>query len=121
MVMTAVMFAAVALVACGGGDDDDDSPGSGGNGASAPIEVRMLDIAYQSTGVRGTVGQETTLNLKNDGAQPHTFTITGLVDSGQVAAGQSKTITFKPTQAGQLTFFCTVHGQAAMSGTMTVN
>jgi plastocyanin len=38
-----------------------------------------------------------------------------------VEKGQSKSVSFTPTQAGSLTFFCTVHGQAAMSGTLTVN
>jgi plastocyanin len=122
LVASVVVVIAAAFVACGGGDDeDDDSPGPSGGGNSAAIDVRMLDFAYESTGVRGVAGQQTTLNLKNDGAQPHTFTITGLVDSGTVAPGQSKTISFTPTQAGTLTFFCAIHSQAVMSGRMTVN
>ena len=119
LVVCAAVSVAAFLVACGGGGDDDSSSTS--DGASAPIEVKMVDFAYEAKPLTGRVGQAITLNLMNNGAQPHTFTIAGLVDSGRVEPGQSKTITFTPTQAGPLTFFCTVHGQAAMSGTLTVS
>jgi plastocyanin len=120
LVLAAAASLALLLIACGGGDDDEDDGSSSGSGGGGAIDVRMLDFAYESTGVRGRAGQEVTINLKNDGAQPHTFTITGLVDSERVDAGQSKTIRFTPAQAGTLTFFCTIHGQSSMSGRMTV-
>jgi len=120
LVVCAVVAVAAFLVACGA-DDDDSSSGSGSDGDSGRIEVRMVDFAYEAKPLTGRVGQSVMLDLKNDGAQPHTFTIAGVVDSQRVEAGQSKSISFTPGQAGSLTFFCTVHGQAAMSGTMTVN
>ncbi|HLG11826.1 MAG TPA: cupredoxin domain-containing protein [Dehalococcoidia bacterium] len=120
LVVFAVLSAAVFLIACGGGDDDDDSSSGSGTGGGA-VEVKMVDIAFEPKTLTGRVGQAITLNLTNAGAQPHTFTIAGLVDSQRVEPGQSKSINFTPTQAGTLTFICTVHGQAAMSGTMTVN
>jgi plastocyanin len=106
------------LVACGGDDDDDGGSSSASGGGT---EVKMRDFSYEPKTLTGRAGQAVTLELKNEGAQPHTFTIAGVVDSERVEAGKSKSISFTPTQAGSLTFFCTVHGQAAMSGTLTVN
>jgi plastocyanin len=118
LVVCAVIAIAVFLVACGGGDDgnEDSSSASGGG-----TEVKMRDFSYEPKGLTARAGQAVTLELKNEGEQPHTFTIAGLVDSQRVEKGQSKSITFTPTQAGSLTFFCTVHGQATMSGTLSVN
>jgi plastocyanin len=81
----------------------------------------MIDFGYQPAQLTGRVGQQLTLSLRNTGATPHTFTITGLVDSGVVAAGATGQAQFTPTATGTLTYFCTVHGQAAMSGTLTVS
>jgi plastocyanin len=118
LVVCAVIAIAVFLVSCGGGDDgnEDSSSASGGG-----TEVKMRDFSYEPKGLTARAGQAVTLELKNEGEQPHTFTIAGLVDSQRVEKGQSKSITFTPTQAGSLTFFCTVHGQATMSGTLSVN
>jgi plastocyanin len=118
LVVCAVVSLAVLLVACGGDDDDDGGSSSSGGGGT---EVKMRDFSYDPKTLTARAGQAMTLDLKNEGEQPHTFTIAGLVDSQRVEKGQSKTITFTPTQAGSLTFFCTVHGQATMSGTLTVN
>jgi plastocyanin len=108
----------VFLVACGGDDDDDGGSSSGGGGGT---EVEMVDFGYEPRTLTARTGQAVSLNVVNEGDQPHTFTIAGLVDSGRVEAGQSKSVSFTPTQAGTLTFFCTIHGQASMSGTVTVN
>jgi plastocyanin len=109
----------VFLVACGGDDDDGGGGSSGGGGGGT--EVEMVDFGYEPRTLSARAGQAVSLTVVNEGDQPHTFTIAGLVDSGRVEAGQSKSVSFTPTQAGTLTFFCTIHGQASMSGTVTVN
>jgi cytochrome c oxidase subunit 2 len=122
LLVICAVSAAALLIACGGDDDgDDSSPGSGAAADGGTIEVAMVDFGYRPETLAARAGQALTINLSNEGVQPHTFTINGVVDSQQVAAGQSKTITFTPNQAGMLTFICTVHGQAAMSGTLTVS
>jgi plastocyanin len=118
LIVCAILAIAGFLVACGGGDDDDEDSGSSSGGGN---EVEMYEFRYEPKELTARAGQAVTLELKNEGEQPHSFTITGLVDSQRVEKGQSKSITFTPTQAGSLTFFCTVHGQATMSGTLTVN
>jgi plastocyanin len=124
LVLGAVAITAALLVACGGGDDDDsggsDAGGASG-GASQATALDMMDIGYEPESLTATAGRELSIALKNAGAQPHTFTITGVVDSGRMDGGASKNVTFTPASAGRMTFFCTVHGQAAMSGTLTVN
>jgi plastocyanin len=117
LVVCAVVSVAAFLVACSGGDDDDDSSGSGGGGTA----VEMVDFGYEPRSLTARAGQAVTLDLANEGDQPHTFTINNVVDSGRVEAGASKSVSFTPSQAGPLTFFCTIHGQASMSGTLTVN
>jgi plastocyanin len=62
-----------------------------------------------------------TVNVKNDGQRPHSFTIDGVVDTGRLDAGQSKTVEFTPSSAGSLAFYCTIHTAAVMSGTVTVS
>jgi plastocyanin len=119
LVVCAVIVVAGLLVACGGDDDEDDGEGSSSSGGGT--QVAMRDFSYSPNTLTARAGQAVTLELKNEGEQPHTFTIAGLTDSQRVEKGQSKSITFTPTQAGPLTFFCTVHGQASMSGTLTVN
>ena len=131
LMVCAIAITSAMLVACGG-DDDDDSPaapttsaednGAAGDGGSGETQaVNLVDFAYEPATLSATAGEEVTLELTNGGEQPHTFTIDGLVDSMEVAAGESATVTFTPAEAGTLTFFCTVHGQATMSGELTVN
>ena len=121
LVLGAVAITAALLVACGGDDDDDSGGSDSSGGASQATALDMVDIGYEPESLTATAGRELTIALKNAGAQPHTFTITGVVDSGRMDGGASKNVTFTPASAGRLTFFCTVHGQAAMSGTLTVN
>lgn len=121
LVLAVVLATAAFMVACGGGGGDDKDAAPAGGGASAATKVEIVDLAFKPESLSATAGKEVTLELKNSGAQPHTFTITGLVDSGRIETGQSKTVSFTPGQAGSLTFFCTVHGQGTMSGKLTVN
>jgi plastocyanin len=118
LAVCAVVSFAAFLAGCSGGDDDDGSPGSSSGGGTA---VEMVDFGYEPRSLTARSGQAVTLDLANEGDQPHTFTINNVVDSGRVEAGGSKSVSFTPSQAGSLTFFCTVHGQASMSGTLTVN
>ena len=60
------------------------------------------------------------LNVTNGGQRPHSFTIDGVVDSGVLQGNESKSIEFTPAAAGTLSFYCTVHGAARMSGEINV-
>ena len=92
--------------------------GAAGGGATT---MNLVDLGYSPASLTGRVGQEVTLNVRNTGALPHTFTIDGVVDSGSLAAGGGATVRFTPSQAGPLVFYCTIHGLGAMSGAMIVS
>jgi plastocyanin len=121
----------MATVACGGDSDDDSSSppptvaaqptaAGGQSGGSANTRVTMVDFAYSPTTLTARVGQQVSLDVVNNGQAPHTFTITGVVDSGTINSGQTRVVSFTPSQAGTLQFICVIHGAAAMSGTVTV-
>jgi len=88
--------------------------------AAGAQNVQMRNFAYTPAALTVQAGQPVTLNVANSGPAPHTFTIAGVVDSGSVASGTSKTVQFSVAQPGSLTFFCTIHGASVMSGTLTV-
>lgn len=135
-VAAALVLAAGGAIACGGDDDDSSSPapttvgaqptqapsggGSPAQGGGSGTRVTMVDFGYAPDAITARAGQALSLDLVNNGQAPHTFTITGVVDSGTIATGQSKPVSFTPTAAGSLQFFCAIHGVAAMSGRITV-
>ena len=91
--------------------------------AAAPtvLNVTTLDNSFNPASANARAGQKVTVNVKNDGQRPHSFTIDGVVDTGRLDAGQSKTVEFTPSSAGALTFYCTIHSAAVMSGTVNVS
>jgi plastocyanin len=95
-------------------------PPAPGPAPAATQQVQVRNFAYSPASLNAQVGQSVTINVTNAGPAPHTFTIDGLTDSGSIANGTSKSVTFTPTQARTYTFYCTIHGAAVMSGTLTV-
>ena len=128
-----LLAGAALLAACGGSDNKSSaasptrapstastaapasSPGSGGAN-----NITIADFKYTPARFNAVVGQQVSVTVTNQGAATHTFTITGVVDSGSIAPGQTRTVTFTPQQAGNLIYFCTIHGQATMSGQVMV-
>ena len=86
----------------------------------AAHQVQMRDFSYSPNSIVNTVNDPVTITVTNAGPSAHTFTINGVADSGSIPAGQTRTVQFTPTRAGDLTFFCTIHGQATMSGRISV-
>jgi plastocyanin len=146
LVAAGFLVAVIAVTAC---SDDDDNNGSGAAAAtatSAPaaatatiappaaptaipaapntggaVAMNIVDLGYSPSTLTGRVGQPVSLAVRNTGNLPHSFTIDGVVESGTLQGGGQTTIQFTPGQAGALTFYCTIHGVAGMSGTMTVS
>jgi plastocyanin len=133
----ATVVSTTVIVACGGGNDSAEganeppagrstpgvtatSPASAPNADNGAVVVSMVDFSYEPARLDARAGQEVRLTVRNDGLTPHTFTITDVVDSGIVAAGETQVVVFTPKNAGSLTFFCAVHGVALMSGQLTV-
>ena len=93
---------------------------SGGGGATS-VEVDMVDLAFQPTDITIAANTDVTINAVNKGALPHTFTIPDVADTGEVASGQSKTITVN-LPPGEYAFDCAVpgHKEAGMVGKLIV-
>lgn len=84
--------------------------------ASASKTVSVGDNFYSPATISISVGD--TVTWKNDGAAQHSATADdGSFDTGIFNSGQSRSETF--TSAGNIPYFCTVHGQA-QSGTIKV-
>lgn len=126
------MVVALFLVACAGEGGGSPSPRAttppppatptqpaGGAPAGSPT-VNMVDFGYSPAMLNLRSGQQVTIQLTNSGDAPHTFTIDGVVDSGVIAARGRGSVQFTPAQVGTLTFYCTIHGRATMSGTINV-
>ena len=96
-----------------------DQAGAGGQAAEASIS--MVDIAFEPTELRIAADTDVTITAINDGALPHSFTITDVADTGEIAAGDSGTVTVN-LAAGEYEFICSVpgHVDAGMVGTLIV-
>jgi plastocyanin len=116
-----LIVACALLVACG---NDSDGGGGGAEPAPSPTpaaqSVSLIDFGYMPSTLTARSGQSLTINLRNTGQAPHTFTIDGVVDSGTLASGGNGSVQFTPASPGTQTFYCTVHGRERMSGTLTV-
>ena len=98
----------------------------------------MTEYKYAPAAWTVPAGKAVTLNLKNTGSVVHTWTLVSkpvtdmsatldkanvLFDSGDVAAGASKTVTFTaPTTPGTYQVICTDKGhfELGMTGQLTV-
>jgi plastocyanin len=85
------------------------------------LNVTISNFTFAPNPITVRAGQAATLNVANNDAAPHTLTVMGGGGStGNIAGNGRGTMTFTRPTAGQVQFFCEVHGAARMSGTITV-
>ena len=88
--------------------------------AQQSATVEMQDFVFAPKTI--TIAAGTTVIWPNTGQAPHTSTSdTGLWDSGQKAAGESFSFTFR--EAGTFPYYCSLHGEpggVGMAGTVIV-
>jgi plastocyanin len=106
-----VALGALLLAGCGGGGD-----GGGGDAATANSTVTMRDNEFEPSDPVVTAGE---VELVNEGASPHTFTVEGEAVDVEVEAGQTVTETID-LAPGTYTLFCEFHRGQGMEGTLTV-
>ena len=75
----------------------------------------MVDLAFNPTELTIPANTDVTIHAVNSGALPHTFTIPDVVDTGEVAAGDSKDVTVN-LPPGTYDFHCAVPGHEAAGG-----
>ena len=126
----AVVLAGALLFAACGGDDDEGSDTSadtteapaddaGGEGERASLAVSVVDNSFDPTSLSAAAGSVVSIEVTNDGSNPHTFSIDDVdVDTGTLNGGDSTTVTFTMPD-GDLQYYCKIHGADVMSGTIT--
>lgn len=120
-IMVLAAAALLLLAACGGDGDDaptgtDDGESTGGGAESVTLQVSTVDNSFDPSSLSAPAGSEVTVEVTNDGSNPHTFTIDDLdVDTSTIASGESATATFTMPEAS-VTFYCAIHGEDTMSG-----
>ena len=111
MLLTAAVLATVVLAACG-------------SGAATPKElsVEASDFKFDPVTINLKAGEPVQATITNTGTLAHTFTIPDLDVNVSLAAGQTATIDFTPTESGTFELLCTVlgHKDAGMVGTVVV-
>jgi plastocyanin len=112
-ILSVAAVSLLLLAACGGGDDGGDE---GGDGTAAATTVTMRDNAFVPSDPVIASGE---IELVNEGASPHTFTVEGEDVDVEVEAGQTVTETVD-LPAGTYTLFCEFHRGQGMEGTLTV-
>jgi len=99
------------------------TPASGAAQGETTFDVEMVDIEFTQTELTVPANTDITINLANNGVGPHTYDIDELsVHSGDVAPGQSATITFNTGEPGTYEYYCAIpgHKQAGMVGKLIV-
>lgn len=126
-----VFVAGVALMlvaaACSGGDDGARGGGSGEQAAgAAPIAMSLTDFALNPEQLTASAGQELVFDVSNDGQTPHTFGVAtddGVVETRELQAGETETLSVPALAAGDYKIFCTIpgHEDLGMVGALAVS
>lgn len=139
--IAAVLLIVVLVAGCGGGGTSSSSSSSSTTSSSSSastsatsssstsaanvkrIEVTLSEFAFTPNVIEVNRGDQVEIVFTNTGALPHDFRIDALnVDSGLVQPGESKTITFTASRAGEFEIHCAEPGHApsGMTGTFKV-
>ncbi|MFO7319185.1 MAG: cupredoxin domain-containing protein [Clostridia bacterium] len=123
-----LLLIAVVAAACGsGGSGSSGSSGQSSSGSSSQaaqrIEVVGTEFAYNPGTITVKQGQPVEIVFKNEGTVPHDLLIDEFnVKTAAIAAGQSTTVRFTPSRAGQFKIYCAEpgHEAAGMVATLIV-
>ena|SRR5438477_8507783 len=127
--MTAILIAATAglvLAGCGGGggskaESSATTAASNTGGGGNTVNLSAKDFMFDPATFTATAGKPVTVTIKNEGQAEHNFSIESLKVNQDIEKGDTKTVTFTPTQSGPVQFFCEYHHITHnMVGTLTV-
>jgi plastocyanin len=117
-VLSLLLGGTLMLAACGGGGDGAGTATGSADAteASATTTVTMRDNEYAPADPVVAAGE---LELVNEGAAPHTFTVEGQDVDVEVEAGSTATTSID-LEPGTYTLFCEFHRSQGMETTLTV-
>ena len=134
LVAAAIAGFLLALAACGGSNGDESSEEGGSttiagmsaevhgtkdvSGETGKVEIELDDDYFEPTILKGKPGQTVTLELKNEGNNPHTLTISEQSVDTEVQPGDEAEADVTFPQSGQLAFVCTFHESKGMVGAL---
>jgi len=130
--MVVIVAAALALAGCGADPEDEGGSASGTppvsiegtvndrgtKTATDRFEVELDDFYFGPTYIKATPGQRFTIELRNEGDAPHTFTIPGVDE--EVQPGGRRTVTVTAPQSGFVVVTCRFHVAQGMQGAIFV-
>jgi plastocyanin len=137
-VLSAAAVVVVLVVAGCGGSNGDESSEEGGSttiagmtaelhgtkdvsGETGKVEVELDDDYFEPTILEGEPGQTVTLELMNEGNNPHTLTISDQGVDQEVQPGDEAEVDVTFPESGQLAFVCTFHQSNGMVGALEVS
>jgi plastocyanin len=110
--------AALGLTACGGSGSGSSTGSSAAGAGSGSAVVDLQDNSFKPATITGKPGSTVRLELKNDGAAAHTFTIDSQHVDQAMAPGKTATVTVKIPSSGFVQFYCRYHKALGMVGTL---
>jgi uncharacterized cupredoxin-like copper-binding protein len=98
------------------------APAGGEPAATMTVDIVAHDIFFEPSEVTIPANTDVTVNLPNEGAAPHNFSIDALGIDVDIAAGATEHVVIN-APAGEYEFYCNVpgHKEAGMVGTLTVS
>lgn len=105
-----------APVALSGKVNDHGTKDLSGDGATPTLSMELDDDYFSPTYVQVAPGAKVTVELENEGAMAHTFTIDGQGIDQKVEPGKKAKVTVTIPQSGSLAFLCDFHVKAGMQG-----
>ena len=97
-------------------------PGAGGEECGTTIELAAVEsIAYDTAAIEAPAGEDFCIAFTNNDIVPHDVGIIETeFDGDDVQPGDSITYVIPAMEAGEYTFYCTLH-PTAMEGTLTIS
>jgi len=127
----------LALAACGGSNGGESGEEGGSttiagmsaqlhgtknvSGETGKVEIELDDDYFEPTILEGEPGQTVTLELRNEGNNPHTLTISGQGIDQEVQPGDEAEVDVTFPQSGVLAFICRFHESNGMVGALDVS
>ena len=86
--------------------------------ATGKVEIEMYDDYFEPTVLKGKPGQKVELELKNEGNNPHTLTISDQMVDQEVQPGDEAEADVTFPESGELKFICKFHESSGMVGAL---
>lgn len=84
--------------------------------AGTSLSMEADDFYFAPTFVKAKPGTTVTVNLKNDGKVPHTFTVEGQNVDQTLNPAQTATVQVRVPSTGSVVYYCRFHRSSGMLG-----